>query len=106
MSLAGKIALITGAGRGIGAETARRLAAEGATVLANDLDESAFQVTQSINATGGKSQSLVADILAPEAPAQLVEQAINECGTPDILVHCAGFTADDLLEAMDEVQWS
>lgn len=101
-----KVVLITGGGRGIGAATALRLANEGAYVLVNDLDETATQVAQRIAASGGKCESLVADLSLPETPAHLVEQAWERYGTLDILVHCAGFPADGLLETMNERQWS
>ena len=91
MKLDGKVALVTGAGRGIGAATARRLAADGARVLVNDLDESACQETAAaIRDAGGEASAYACDVTAPTAGELLVDAAITHYGSLDILVNNAG----------------
>jgi 3-oxoacyl-[acyl-carrier protein] reductase len=89
--LAGRVAVVTGASRGIGAAAARTLAARGAAVAlvgrsANALDEVAGQV----RAAGGTAVPLVADLADPDAVAGIVPQAVAELGGLDILVNNAG----------------
>jgi 3-oxoacyl-[acyl-carrier protein] reductase len=91
--LTGKVALVTGGSRGIGAATARRLAAEGAAVALTyvQAEDQAREVAKQIEADGGRAVVLQADLTQPDAAAQAVEQTVRELGRLDILVNNAGF---------------
>ena len=98
--LAGKVALVTGAARGIGAATARSMAAEGARVLCLDRPEDDAAVGEVAHAIGG--EALLQDITAPGAPAAVTAAV---AGGVDIVVHNAGITRDKTLAKMTEAQW-
>ena len=101
--LEGKVALITGAARGIGAATARAMSAEGATVLVLDRpadDGPASQVAREL----GAPAPLLFDITDPDTPAGLVE-ALKAHGGADIIVHNAGITRDKTLGRMKPDWW-
>src|SRR5438045_3422116 len=88
--LANKVALVTGAGRGIGAEIARVFARAGAAVVVNDLREpSADNVAKEITASGGKAIGLGADVSDPSAVNAMVQWAAKQLGPIDILVNNA-----------------
>lgn len=104
--LNGKVALVTGAGRGIGEATARKLAAEGAKVAVVDIDEtSARRVASSIDPSGHNSLGLACDISDYAAVMQMVEQVMAKFGHIDILVNNAGITSDSLFHKMSLEQW-
>lgn len=87
----GRVALVTGAGRGAGRAHARLLAARGATVVVNDIDEDVAQATAAdICEAGGKAIALAADITQKVAAEALVRQTVAQLGQLDILVHNAG----------------
>ncbi|TDF84726.1 SDR family NAD(P)-dependent oxidoreductase [Pseudomonas sp. H9] len=87
----GRVALITGAGRGAGRAHARLLAARGATVVVNDIDEDVARATAAdICEAGGKAIALAADITQKAAAESLISQAVAQLGQLDILVHNAG----------------
>jgi NAD(P)-dependent dehydrogenase (short-subunit alcohol dehydrogenase family) len=88
---AGRIALVTGAGRGIGRATAIRLAAQGAKVIVNDINaEAVARTIRDIADAGGTAVAGVADITSESAVRELVATAIAEHGSVDILVNNAG----------------
>ncbi len=97
-----KVALVTGAARGIGAETARLLAAEGAHVVCLDRPEDDGPVSQVARAIGGSV--LLADVSAPDAPEKIAT-ALREHGGVDVVVHNAGVTRDKTLAKMSEDKW-
>jgi len=91
--LTGKVALVTGGSRGIGAATARRLADAGAAVALTYVEaaDQARDVARQIQADGGRAAVVRADLTRPDAAAQAVEQTVRELGRIDILVNNAGF---------------
>lgn len=102
--LDGKVALVTGAGRGIGAQIAQTLAQAGAAVMVTDVDErSATATAASIEQAGGKAQSAVHDVTQEPAWEAVVAQTVSQLGGLDIVVNNAGvesmsFVADTSLE--------
>lgn len=105
--LSGKIALVTGASRGIGAAIARRLAADGATVVVNynSSPEAAQSVIDEITATGGQAAAMQADVSQTEAAGNLVKETQKRFGRLDILVNNAGTTRDNVIMMMKEDDW-
>jgi len=113
--LEGKVAAVTGGGRGIGREVSRALAAQGAAVVVNDLGVSvagqketvspADDVAKEIKAAGGNAASNHLDISTPEGGEGLVEQAIKEFGKLDILVNVAGILRDRMIFNMTIEEW-
>lgn len=102
-ALAGKVALVTGAARGIGLATAERLAQEGAKVVALDIPASAEELNGVAGRIGGSALAL--DIAAAETPAALARFLRENFGGVDIVVHNAGITRDRTLAKMEERQW-
>jgi 3-oxoacyl-[acyl-carrier protein] reductase len=109
-SLKGKVALVTGGSRGIGAAIAKRLAADGASVAITYAKDahSASVVTKAIEAAGGKAVAIQADAADPEAVRAAVESAVAALGKLDVLVNNAGTAipklfVDTTLEEMDHV---
>jgi 3-oxoacyl-[acyl-carrier protein] reductase len=101
--LDGRVALITGAARGIGAATARRLAGEGAQVALADLDEQGCQqVVAEINQSGSEALSLVCDVADAASVRHMVDTAATHFGRLDILVNNAGIVRDNLIHKMTE----
>src|SRR5579885_3282651 len=113
--LDGKVAVITGAGRGIGRAVAKVFAAQGASVVVNDLgvtvagqketSSPADDVVREIKAAGGKAVSNHMDIATVEGGQGLIDQAIREFGKLDILVNIAGILRDRMIFNMTEQEW-
>jgi 3-oxoacyl-[acyl-carrier protein] reductase len=108
MSEAGtaRVAIVTGAARGIGAATARRLAADGFAVAVIDLDEgSAKGTVEAIEADGGRAIAVGADVSDAEQVDAAVARVAAELGGPTVLVNNAGVTRDNMLFKMTESDW-
>lgn len=104
MKLAGKVALVTGAGRGLGKVIALRLADEGATLIVHygSSRTGADEVVSTIQAKGGKAIALQADIAQRSDITRLFEQLDRELGRIDIVVNSAGISRGSPLQALDE----
>ena len=107
MKLEGKVAIVTGAGRGIGAAIARTLAGEGAHVVVNysRSAEAAAQVVTEIEAAGGTALALQADVAVPEQVEALVKTTLEQFGRVDILINNDGITRDKLILRMSVEDW-
>ncbi|MFB8002317.1 SDR family oxidoreductase [Nocardia sp. NPDC056000] len=114
-ALEGRVAVITGAGRGIGREHALLFAREGAAVVVNDLGGSnsgegadagpAQEVVNEIVAAGGRAIANTSSVADWAGAKELVEQAISEFGRLDVVVNNAGILRDAFIAGMDESQW-
>jgi len=107
-ALDGRVAIITGAGRGIGREHALLFAAEGAKVVVNDLkgeDSPADQVVAEITAAGGEAVASSEDITSWAGGQRLVEEAVEAFGDLHVLVNNAGILRDRVLVNMSEEEW-
>lgn len=105
--LEGKVALITGAARGIGKAVAFKFAQEGADVAftVRKIDENSEDTKKGIEACGVKALVIVSDAASFDAAHSAVEQVVKEFGKLDILVNNAGITKDGLMMRMSEQQW-
>ena len=101
-----RVAIITGAGGGLGAAHARVLASEGCSVVVNDINEAAAQVVvDEITATGGKAIVNTSDITNYDDSENAVKQAIEAFGTLHIVVNNAGINRDRMFASMTEAEW-
>jgi 3-oxoacyl-[acyl-carrier protein] reductase len=103
MRFQGKVALVTGGGRGIGAATSALFAGEGAAVVVCDLDEGpAREVAQPL---GEAALAVACDVTRREDVESAVRRAVDSFGRLDILVCCAGITRDNLIHKMTDEDW-
>ena len=100
--LDGRVAVVTGAARGIGQATATLLAEHGARVVCADLDGEALKPT--VEMLGGRGTAIAADLTEPAAPAAVVARAVDEYGQLDIVVNNAGYTWDGIFHKMTDEQ--
>jgi len=102
----GKVAILTGAGRGIGAATAKMLGAEGASVVVSDLDLApAEETAAAIRNAGGKAIVVAGDVTDAAFPTQLIKATLEAFGGIDIIVNNAGYTWDAVIQNMTDKQW-
>jgi 3-oxoacyl-[acyl-carrier protein] reductase len=105
-TLAGKVALVSGSGRGIGRAIAFKLASEGARVVVNDLDrDPAEQTVSDIKAVGGEAIACTGNVTAPDFAERFIKAAVDSYKGIDIIVNNAGYTWDNVIQKMTDEQW-
>jgi 3-oxoacyl-[acyl-carrier protein] reductase len=104
--LEGKVALITGSGRGIGRSIALKLASEGARIVVNDLDpEPAEETVAAIREAGGEAVACAGNVTAPDFAERFVGTAKSVYKGLDIVINNAGYTWDNVIQKMTDEQW-
>lgn len=104
--LENKTAIVTGSGRGIGAATAKLLAAHGANVVVTDIDPNpAEETVAAIRAAGGSAVAVPVDVTDAGGIEELLGETVNVFGGIDILVNNAGYTWDGMMHKMSDQQW-
>ncbi|MBW7849460.1 MAG: SDR family oxidoreductase [Rhodospirillales bacterium] len=104
--LEGKVALVTGSGRGIGQAIALKLASEGARVVVNDLDEGpANETAKRIGELGSEAAIVAGDVTKPDFGDRIVRAAVDTFGGLDIIVNNAGYPWDAVIQKMTDEQW-
>jgi len=104
-TLDGRTALVTGAGRGIGKAIARRLAAAGACVMINDLDEAMLRESESEFAAPHRVQHICGDLTDPAVPESIVQATLSAFGSIDIIVNNAGYSWDNVIQKTTDEQF-
>jgi 3-oxoacyl-[acyl-carrier protein] reductase len=104
--LDGKVALVTGSGRGIGQAIAIKLASEGARIVINDLDaDPAHETVELLKKSGAEAVACVGSVSAPDFAERYIKTAVDNFKGIDIVVNNAGFTWDDVIQRMTDEQW-
>lgn len=104
--LDGKVALVTGSGRGIGRAIALKLASEGACLVVNDLDaEPAQETLELLKKQGTEAVACVGNVTAPDFAERYIKTAVDAFKGIDIIVNNAGYTWDDVIQRMTDEQW-
>jgi 3-oxoacyl-[acyl-carrier protein] reductase len=102
----GKVAILTGSGRGIGAATAKMFGNEGASVVVCDLDPTpAEETAAAIRDAGGRAAVVAGDVTDPTFPAQLILATLDSFGGIDIIINNAGYTWDAVIQNTTDKQW-
>jgi 3-oxoacyl-[acyl-carrier protein] reductase len=104
--LDGKVALVTGSGRGIGRAIAEKLASEGARLVINDLDaDPAHETVEVLKKMGVEAVACPGNVSAPDFAERFVGTAMSTFKSIDIIVNNAGYTWDDVIQKMTDEQW-
>jgi len=104
--LEGKVALVTGAGRGIGRAVATKLAAEGARVVLNDRDEdTVIETASALRRAGATALTCIGNVTDDGFAERFVDTAMSEFGALDIIINNAGFTWDSVIQKMSDEQF-
>lgn len=107
LSFSGKVVIITGAGKGIGAAAARLFASLGASVVVCDLDGiAAKDIATEIERSGGQALAIAGDITHERVPSDIVKQTVSHFGGIDIMVNNAGYTWDAVIHRTSDKQWN
>lgn len=107
MSMQDKVAIVTGASRGIGAAIAEKLGAAGAVIIGTATTEKgAATISERFVQQGVKGSGMVLNVMQPDSVAELLQAVQEQFGTPQILVNNAGITRDNLLMRMSDEEWS
>jgi 3-oxoacyl-[acyl-carrier protein] reductase len=104
--LKGRVAIVTGSGRGIGQQIALRLARDGADIVVNDLDDApATETVGLVEALGRRAVTCNGDVTAPDFGERIIKTAVERLGGLHILVNNAGYTLDSVIQKMTDEQW-
>ena len=102
----GRVAIVTGSGRGIGKEIALRLVRDGAKVVINDIDDApAKETVEEIIKMGGKAVACNGDVAKPDFGDRIVKTAVDAFGDCHVVVNNAGYTWDSVIQKMSDEQW-
>ncbi|MFC4521448.1 SDR family NAD(P)-dependent oxidoreductase [Cupriavidus pinatubonensis] len=105
-TLEGKVAIVTGAGRGIGRSIALLFASKGASVVVNDLDAGpANEVVAEIEKAGGKALAFACNVTDADFGTRLVKATLDRFGAIDMIINNAGYTWDNVIQKMSDEQW-
>jgi 3-oxoacyl-[acyl-carrier protein] reductase len=103
--LSGKTAIVTGGGRGIGKAVVQRLVSAGANTLVCDLDQEALQDMKASVRNSERVATIRGDLMEPDVPQQIVNAALQTFGSIDIIVNCAGFSWDSVIQKTSDEQF-